>query len=348
MLAPASTLPDAIADKMSPALTPRGLLRRQVALLLAALLGLLVAAAVLGLELAFPGSGGPAGLLPWLAGLFALVLLLGAVLAGGWLLRQEREARRSEARTRQLLLGLRQQRDEALAASAAKTRFLTQLSHELRVPLHAVSGFAQLLQMDEGDRPCRWICGIAEAAAHMQALTDDLFDIARIEAGGLRLKIEPLALPPLAGEALRLLQPQADRADVRLLLADGESNLRVLADPLRLRQVLLNLIGNAIKYGRPGGRVRIELEAVKAGPATVQLRVIDDGIGMDAQQLARLFEPFNRLGREKGPVVGSGVGLALAQQLMRLMQGEIRVESRPGAGTTVHLRLPAPDPHPPI
>jgi len=340
MLAPASTLPDAVADAMSPAHTPRGLLRRRVALLLAALLGLLIAAAVLGLQLVL---GGPAGLLPWLAGLLALVLLLGAVLAGGWLLRQEREARHGEARTRQLLLVLRQQRNEALAASDAKTRFLTQLSHELRVPLHAVSGFAQLLQMEEGDRPCRWICGIVEAGAHMQALTDDLFDIARIEAGGLRLTIQPLALCALVGEALRLLQPQADRADVKLLLADAESSVRVLADPLRLRQVLLNLIGNAVKYGRPGGQVRIELEA---GPGAVQLRVIDDGIGMDAQQLARLFEPFNRLGREKGPVAGSGVGLVLAQQLMRLMQGEIRVESRPGCGTTVHLRLPAPDPHP--
>lgn len=344
MQAPASTLPDAVADAMSPAPTPRGLLRRRVALLLAALLGLLVAAAVLGLQLVL---GAPAGLLPWLAGLLALVLLLGAVLAGSWLLRQEREARRSEARARQLVQDLRRQRDEALAASDAKTRFLTQLSHELRVPLHAISGFAQLLQMDEGELPCRWICGIVEAAAHMQALTEDLFDIARIEAGGLRLKIQPLALAPLVAEALRLLQSQAERADVRLLPADDGEGLRALADPLRLRQVLLNLIGNAIKYGRPGGRVRIELEAGKAGRGAVQLRVVDDGIGMDAQQLARLFEPFNRLGREKGPVAGSGVGLVLAQQLMRLMQGEIRVESRPGVGTTVHLRLPATDPHPP-
>ncbi|MDY0743768.1 HAMP domain-containing sensor histidine kinase [Paucibacter sp. R3-3] len=341
MQAPASTLPDAIADALAPAPTPRGLLRRRVALLLATLLGLLVAAAVLGLQLVL---GAPAGLLPWLAGLLALVLLLGAVLAGGWLLRQEREARRSEARTRQLVLELRRQRDEALAASDAKTRFLTQLSHELRVPLHAISGFAQLLQMEGGELPCRWVCGIVEAAAHMQALTEDLFDIARIEAGGLRLKIQPLALAPLVADALRLLQPLAERADVRLLPADGGEGLRVLADLLRLRQVLLNLIGNAIKYGRPGGRVRIELEA---GRDLMQLRVVDDGIGMDAQQLARLFEPFNRLGREKGPVAGSGVGLVLAQQLMRLMQGEIHVESRPGVGTTVHLRLPVTDPHPP-
>ena len=115
----------------------------------------------------------------------------------------------------------------------------------------------------------------------------------------------------------------------------------MLADGLRLRQVLLNLVGNAVKYGRPAGQVRVELGAAAGA---VWLRVIDDGIGMDAQQLARLFEPFNRLGRETGPVAGSGVGLALARQLMRLMRGEIRVESEPGRGTTVHLRLPMPDP----
>ena len=340
MLAPVPTLPESVADAMSPVPTRRGVLRRRVALLLAALLGLLVAAAVLGLQLVF---GGPGGLLAWLAGLLALAMLLGAMLAAGWLLQQEREARRSEARTRQLVLGLRRERDEAQAASEAKTRFLTHLSHELRVPLHAVSGFAQLLQMADGDSPRRWVDGIVEAAAHMQALTDDLFDIARIESGGLRLQIQPVAICPLVDEALRLLQTQAARADVSLLLADGCGGLRVLADALRLRQVLLNLIGNAVKYGRPGGQVRLELEPDRGG---VALRVIDDGIGMDAQQLAYLFEPFNRLGREKGPVPGSGVGLALTRQLVRLMQGEIRVESRPGLGTTVHLRLPAPEPNP--
>ncbi|WP_144007136.1 sensor histidine kinase KdpD, partial [Pelomonas sp. KK5] len=263
-----------------------------------------------------------------------------AGLAALWLLRQEREARAGEARARQLMLDLGAQREQALAAGREARARLTQLHHELATPLHAITGYAQLLEIEGAAlaEPARlWVEGLQAAAWHLQALSEQLLDPQRDAAA---LQTAPVPLAPLVGQVQRMLRLQARQADVRLMFTDHSGgDARALGDALRLRQLLLNLAGNAIKYGRRGGLVRIELARADSGQ--LLLRVIDNGIGMDRAQLARLFEPFNRLGRERSAIPGSGIGLALSRQLVQAMGGDIRVESQAGVGTTVELRLPA-------
>jgi signal transduction histidine kinase/CheY-like chemotaxis protein len=233
------------------------------------------------------------------------------------------------------------------AASRAKSEFLSRIGHELRTPLHAIVGLSQLLETQPAvaaPRRREWIAGISQAAWHLRALFEDVLDVARIEVGQLRLHLQRLEMSGLSSEVLRMVQAQADALGVELQFdLQAARHCFVLADSLRLRQVLLNLLGNAIKYNRRGGFVRLELQQA---PGWLQLRVIDNGLGMDASQMAHLFEPFNRLGREGGGIEGAGVGMALVRQLVLLMQGDIAVDSHPGRGTTVHLRLPAGAPPP--
>ncbi len=328
-------------------------LSQRVVSLLTALLLLLVAAGSMSLfmlhEAAAPPSMGQPdvrieGLL-WIAGLLAVALLLGAVLATFWLRQQARVCRVTEARTRQHALDLALQTRSAEAANQAKRQVLAQLDHEMRTPLQAILGFARLLQlhprMPSAEAPRHWVEGLSEASAHLQALLEDLRQAALVEAGPPRLQLRDLDVEPVIDEALRMVQVQADQAGVRLApLLHNSACRQARADPLRLRQILLNLLGNAIKYGRRGGHVRVD---VHPGPnGTLHLQVIDNGIGMQRQQLAHLFEPCKRQGREDCTITGSGIGLALVRQWMELMRGEIRVESQPGIGTTVHLQLPGP------
>lgn len=230
----------------------------------------------------------------------------------------------------------------AEAANRAKTDFLSHMSHELRTPLNAVLGFAQLLRAGAGTRldaeQQDQLAQIERAGWHLAELIDDVLDVSRIEAG--RLAVSPVALE--AAEALELAlqlsQPAIQERGLEVRAGFRQSAaLRVLADPVRLRQVLLNLLSNAIKYNRPGGSLSLSLQA-QAGWAV--LEIADTGLGMSAQQLAHLFEPFNRLGREHSGIQGTGIGLVLSRQLMRLMGGELEVGSEPGQGTTVRLRLP--------
>jgi len=234
-----------------------------------------------------------------------------------------------------------QARAGAEAANRAKTEFLAQMSHELRTPLNALLGFTQLLEADAQSLPAaqrEWLGHMRRAGWHLLGLINDVLDIARIEAGQLQVQSEPLALAPLLAEVQALSTGLAEERAVLLQpLPALAPDLGLRADRRRLQQVLLNLLSNAIKYNRPGGQVSI---AVEADAQRVTLRVQDNGLGMDAEQLTHLFEPFNRLGREQGGIEGTGIGLALSRQLMQLMDGEIEVSSLPGQGTTVSLLLP--------
>ena len=326
-------------------------LSQRVASLLAALLLLLLAAGSMSLFMLHD-----AGLsrdarsegMSWVAGLLAVALLFGAVLAASWLRQQGRVCRATEARVRQHVLELALLKRSAEAANAAKRRLLAELDHEMRTPLQAIAGFAQLLQLQArqpaAEAQRHGIEGMAQAAWHLQALLEDLQQAAQVEPGPPRLHICDLEIEPVIDEALRMMQLQADKAGVRLapFVRNGEHRC-VRADPLRLRQILLNLLANAIKYGRRGGHVRVDVNA--GSNDTLHLQVIDNGIGMQRQQLAHLFEPLKRPVREEGTSsgahAGSGIGLTLVRHWMQLMRGEIRVESQPGTGTTVHLQLPA-------
>jgi PAS domain S-box-containing protein len=259
------------------------------------------------------------------------------------------ERRRAEQALQQLNAELEQRvvqrtaeiaaaRDEAERANRAKSEFLSRMSHELRTPLNAILGFGQLLAMDRSD-PARaaHVREILTAGRHLLELINEVLDLARIEAGHFSVSVEPVALGPLVDECMGLLRPQADARGITLHGGAADVPWTVRADRTRLRQVLLNLIGNAIKYNRPQGRVSVH--AVADGDV-VRLRVDDTGPGLDAAQRARLFVPFERLGVADPQIEGTGIGLALSKRLIELMGGAIGVDSRPGEGSSFWVELP--------
>jgi PAS domain S-box-containing protein len=221
---------------------------------------------------------------------------------------------------------------DAQRASRAKTEFLSRMSHEVRTPLNAMLGFTELLISDVDDelstRQRQRLDLVMDAARHLRGLIDDVMDVSLIEAGQLPVRLGAVELASLARRHGVLLQPQYR----------GGSSTAVHADPLRLRQALVNVITNAIKYNRRGGGVRL---AVRQDDQHWAVEVSDDGLGMTADQMSHLFEPFNRLGREGGIVEGTGLGLSLTRQLLQRMDGDIHVRSQEGVGTRVVLRLMA-------
>jgi signal transduction histidine kinase/ActR/RegA family two-component response regulator len=227
-------------------------------------------------------------------------------------------------------------------ASRAKSELLSRASHELRTPMNGVLGFAQLLQLRAAELPS-WaveaVQQLRQAGTHLLALIDDLLDLAAVEAGSVPLQTASLSLDDTVEAVTNLLRPQAAAAGVALGHWVG-SGLRVQADATRVRQVLLNLLGNAIKYNRPGGRVEVLLESPLPSSHQVGIVVRDDGPGIAPERQHQLFQPFNRLGAQVGDVPGHGLGLAISQQLAQAMHGTLELRSTPGAGTEAVLRLP--------
>lgn len=235
----------------------------------------------------------------------------------------------------------RQSAAMAQAANRAKTEFLSHMSHELRTPLNAVMGFAQLLQIDESDplspNQRRRVALIHEAGDHLLQMISELLDLTRIESGQLALDCTDVQLPALLAECMDMLHPLADAASVRLLPVEARPSLTVQADATRLRQVVLNLVCNAIKYNRPEGTVRVLAESTPDG---VRVQVIDTGVGISRAQLPTLGEPFNRLDHRHSAIEGTGIGLAVTRGLIQLMSGRLDVESTLGEGSTFSVFLP--------
>ena len=230
----------------------------------------------------------------------------------------------------------------AEAANRAKTEFLSRMSHELRTPLNAVLGFAQLMELDESDplgaAQRHRLAMVRESGEHLLRMISDLLDHSRIEAGQLAMDLDDVALPPLLRECADMLAPAAQVAGVGLQWGGMDDRLLVRADTTRLKQVVLNLMSNAIKYNHRGGVVRVE--AQRAGNE-VCLRVVDTGVGIAPAHLGNLFEPFNRLGQRRSGIEGTGIGLAITRALVTLMQGRIEVRSVLGQGSTFSVMLPA-------
>ena len=234
-------------------------------------------------------------------------------------------------------------RDEALTATEVKNTFLSRTSHELRTPLNAILGFAQLLEMSELDEDDRdSTARILGAGRHLLALINELIDIARIEAGDLRLSVEPVRLATVVEEVMVLVGPLAAARSISISSAGGNPALAAQADHQRLKQVLINLISNAIKYNHDGGT--IEVVCRPGEDDRVEVAVTDSGPGLSKPEIEQVFVPFERLGAERHGIEGTGIGLPLALSLTEAMRGELAVASSPGQGSTFSLRLPrAPD-----
>jgi signal transduction histidine kinase/ActR/RegA family two-component response regulator len=238
---------------------------------------------------------------------------------------------------------LRDAKEEADRANRAKSEFLSRMSHELRTPLNAILGFGQLLERQNPTAQQRSrVEHIMSAGRHLLNLINEVLDISRIEAGHLQLSVEPVAVEDVLEEALDLMRPlAADRGMQVVVDARLSEDLFVLADRQRLKQVLLNLLTNAVKYTPIRGRIAVSVQ--HSGPTTTRIVVTDTGAGIATDKLARLFTPFDRLDVEPSGVEGTGLGLALCQRLMHAMAGEIGVESAPGKGSAFWIELPAVD-----
>ncbi len=242
----------------------------------------------------------------------------------------------------------RQQMQDAMSsarsaerASKAKTEFLSRMSHELRTPLNAMLGFAQLLRVDpryplHPEQRAK-VDHIERAGAHLLAMLTDVLDLSRIEAGSLPIFPEAVPMHEVMSEAVAMVSHQANEASLHLVCTEPEPGLCAQADLVRLRQVLVNLLSNGIKYNQPGGRVMVE--AIAMG-RELAVAVSDTGRGMTPAQIGHLFEPFNRLGAERTHIEGTGIGLVIVKRLVELMHGRIDVSSQPGAGTQFRVWLP--------
>ena len=251
-----------------------------------------------------------------------------------------------EARVAERTAELVRARDEAERANAAKSEFLSRMSHELRTPMNAILGFAQVLEMDDALPPRQrgFVQEVRRAGAHLLELINELLDLSRIESGRLAVTIGPVDLDSVIEQTLGLVAPLAAARDIALTRDGTIAAPPVLGDTTRLRQILVNLLGNAIKYNHRGGHVALSIERRDA--TTVRIAVVDDGPGIAPERVERLFQPFERLGAESGPVEGSGIGLALSRHLAEAMGGRMGVQTQAGLGATFWIDMPlgeAPD-----
>jgi PAS domain S-box-containing protein len=233
------------------------------------------------------------------------------------------------------------ERQAAEQANLAKSAFLSRMSHELRTPLNGILGFSQLLEMDELEPDQQdSVTHIHRAGRHLLDLINEVLDLSRIEAGRLSMSLEPIALPELIDECVRLIDPFAAERSVDIVVhEDSQRAHYVLADRQRMRQILLNLLSNAVKYGRPAGTIEVSWE--RAGEDGLEISVSDTGPGIAPEKLGRLFTEFDRLDIMNGQEEGTGLGLALSKRLAEAMGGTLEATSELGVGSRFTVQLPA-------
>ena len=238
--------------------------------------------------------------------------------------------------------------NEAMAAAEkanrAKTDFLSGMSHELRTPLNAILGFAQLMESGTPPPPPaqkRNLDQILKAGWYLLELINEILDLALVESGKVTLSREPVSLAEVMLECRAMIEPQAQKRGIAMTFPRFEIPCFVSADRTRVKQVLINLLFNAIKYNKPGGAVAVE--CVRSHADSIRISFRDSGAGLAPEQMDQLFQPFNRLGKEAGAEEGTGIGLVVAKRLVELMGGAIGVESTVGVGTVfwIELRLSA-------
>ncbi len=253
---------------------------------------------------------------------------------------EETERLRLDGVLRESLLELEHAKVAAENANQAKSDFLSSMSHELRSPLNAILGFAQLIdtgapaptpaQKDSVDQ-------ILQAGWYLLELINEILDLSLIESGKLSLSPEPLSLADLLADCQAMIEPQASKSGIQVHFPVLDSKLLIRADRTRVKQVLVNLLSNAIKYNRVGGRVDVHCQPQAHG--STRISVHDTGDGLAADEVTQLFQAFNRLGQEAGAQEGTGIGLVVSKRLVEMMGGSIGVESTVGAGSVFWFEL---------
>lgn len=228
---------------------------------------------------------------------------------------------------------------EAIRLAEMRSTFLSQMSHELRTPLNGILGFEQVLQMDsainEGQRAKLRI--IRESGEHLLALVNQILDYAKIEADKLELNLDEMQLDDFLDAVVGIIGVRAEQKKLAFVYeADGDLSGVVLGDELRLRQVLLNLLANAIKFTDSG---EVSLRVSMPAPSRMCFEVRDSGIGIAESQWEAIFQPFEQLGDASRIAQGTGLGLAISRKLVQLMGGDIKVESQPGAGSLFYFEI---------
>ncbi len=227
-------------------------------------------------------------------------------------------------------------------ASHAKSDFLSSMSHELRSPLNAILGFAQLLE--SGSPPPsasqqESVEQITRAGWYLLELINEILDLALIESGKLSLSLEPISVAEVLDDCLSMIEPQARQRSIRLEIVAVDADCILVADRTRLKQICVNLLSNAVKYNRAGGSVRVTCS--RHAGERLRISVQDTGDGLTPAQLAQLYQPFERLGRQSGAEQGTGIGLVVSKRLVEMMGGVIGAESTAGVGSLFWIELPS-------
>ncbi len=251
----------------------------------------------------------------------------------------EAEREKLDQRLRDKNAELETAREVAEKASLAKSEFLSSMSHELRSPLNAILGFAQLMDSEfPAPSPSQKssISQILKAGWYLLKLVNEILDLAVVESGKLSLSVEPVSLAEVMIDCQAIITQQATKRGLRVTFPTFSTPHFVKADRVRLKQVLINLLSNAVKYNRQNGSIAVEVS--NDGEVT-RINVRDTGLGLSDEKVAQLFQTFNRLGRETTGVEGTGIGLVMSKLLVELMGGKIGVQTRVGTGSTFWFEL---------